>query len=203
MMPRSKRKQKPDGAVAYGVKWHKLSFPKPWKPDEDGEELIGYYLGQTTYDGQFGQYNVVMLAVPTGKGYSQPYTASGSALLRAIDGGQVERGQLVRVTFQGHKDLGDDRYMKRFDVYIGEGGHLDDQTAELLYDRLVNGDYGDGKVPAQEEPMLKKTGLRARTLRQTCPKCGAEPEVLCVNKDGTKAKILHIERARAGSEAEG
>lgn len=138
----AKPRQKNNAAVAYGVTWHKLNFPKPWKPEEPGAELVGYYLGQTHYTGQFGQYRVVLLAVPTGQGYSQPYTISGTAILRAIDGGQVAQGQLLRVTFRGIKNLGDDRHLKQFDVFVGDG-QIDDAVANLLYRRLLEEEYGD------------------------------------------------------------
>ena len=133
-------------SIAYGIKWHKLERPAPWKPTEPGTELVGYYLGQSLRDGQFGQYNVALLSVPSGDGYSRPFTISGTAVISKIDAGVVVIGQLLRVTFQGWKDLGKDRKYKQFDVYVGEG-QLDDQTAALLFKRMEEGDYGDGKIP--------------------------------------------------------
>jgi hypothetical protein len=104
------------------ITWRKLKRPKTWKPENSGEELVGYYLGQTIKDGRWGQYNVVMVAVPNTDGpTTTPYMASGSALIRAIDGGSVEVGMLVRIVYEGLKALDDDREMKLFEVYVGEG----------------------------------------------------------------------------------
>lgn len=119
-------------AVAHGVKWHKLSHPKTWKPTEAGEEIVGYYLGQSVRDGQYSQYVVVLLAVPTGHGFTQPYVVSGTALISAIDAGQVEEGYLIRIVFGGMKDLGNGKNLKLFEVYVGEG-ELDEGIAADLF----------------------------------------------------------------------
>lgn len=131
--------QSRDVAVAYGVRWYKLNRPKTWSPKNPEEEIVGYYLGQSLRDGQFGQYTVVMLAVPTGKGFTQPYTISGTTLISAIDGAQIEEGQLVRIVYQGIKELGDDKRMKLFDVYVGEA-MLDETIAADLFDNLQSKD---------------------------------------------------------------
>lgn len=151
--------QSRDVAVAYGVKWHRLNRPKWWKAAEAGDEIIGYYLGQSLRDGKFGQYTVVMLAVPTGQGFTQPYTISGTALISAIDGAQVEEGSLIRIVYQGIKDLDDDRHMKLFDVYLGEA-MLDEGIAADLFNNL------------QSDPMQQRRCSHCHQTghnRRTCP----------------------------------
>lgn len=76
--------RKGDPSVAYGVKWHKLERPGPWKPTEEGAELVGYYLGQSLRDGIHGQYYIALFAVPSGDSYSKPVTVSGTALLQRL-----------------------------------------------------------------------------------------------------------------------
>jgi hypothetical protein len=152
--------------IAYGVKWRKLERPKTWKPTEAGSDLMGYYLGQSVRDGRFGQYTVALFAVPTGHGFTQPYVVSGTSLISALDGGQVGKGSLVRVTYQGTKPLQDNRTVKLFDVYVGEG-HLDEQTAATMFERIEAGD-----TPTDDEPSTeRKCGIcRAPGHnRSTCP----------------------------------
>jgi hypothetical protein len=122
-------------AVAHGVKWHKLNRPQPWNPTKPGAELVGYYLGQSIRTGVYGEYTIIMLAVPTGHGFTQPYTVSGVALINAIDGGLVEEGYLVRIVYQGVKDLDEERAVKLFDVYVGEG-YLDERIAGELFNSI-------------------------------------------------------------------
>jgi len=140
-------------AVAHGVKWHKLNRPKPWTPSEPDSEIVGYYLGQSVREGRYGQYTTVMLAVPTGHGFTQPYTISGVALINAIDGGQIEEGYLIRVVFRGYKELDDERSVKMFDVYVGEG-YLNERIAAELFTAI-------------ETPEPKAKGRR-------CSVCGKE-----------------------------
>ncbi|MDB4278107.1 hypothetical protein N9917_00605 [Deltaproteobacteria bacterium] len=134
-------------AVAYGIKWHKLERPESWKPTAPGTELIGYYLGQSLRDGQYGQYNVALLTVPSGDGYSRPFTISGTTLISAIDAGQVKDGQLLRITFQGYGESARGHNYKKFDVYVGEG-QLDEWVFALLFKRMETGDYpGEIEIP--------------------------------------------------------
>jgi len=122
---------KPIDAVAHGIRWRKLNRPKRWQPKKPGTELVGHYLGQTLMDGKFGQYSVAMIAVPLGEGFSQPYTVSGTAVITSIDGSGLEEGQLLRLVYQGIKELSNGRKMKMFDVYAGEA-ILDETTALML-----------------------------------------------------------------------
>jgi hypothetical protein len=58
--------------------------------------------------------------------------ASGSSLIRALDGNQVEVGALIRVVFNGMKQLSDDRQMKMFDVFVGEGSITPDRARTYM-----------------------------------------------------------------------
>jgi hypothetical protein len=113
------------------IRWRKLQQPQFWRPSNAGEELAGYYLGRTLKDGAHGQYYVVLVAVP-GEDGTTPYMASGSALIRAIDGGQVEVGSFIKIEFHGWKALSGDRMMKLFDVFVGEGMITPDQARAYL-----------------------------------------------------------------------
>lgn len=106
------------------VKWRKINAPTTWRP-EDGEELIGYYIGRSKREGSFGQYEVVVVAVP----YKGTYMISGTKLIQLMDSGMLVRGDAVRIKFLGRKDIGEDREMKEFELYVGELEHEDDVPA--------------------------------------------------------------------------
>jgi hypothetical protein len=101
------------------ITWKKLERPKTWKPTEAGEEIAGYYMGRTLKDGKFGQYTVILVMVPGSDGTSQAYSVTGTALISALDGSQVQQGAMLRVVFEGMKELGDGKNMKNFDVFVG------------------------------------------------------------------------------------
>lgn len=153
-------------AVAHGVKWHKLNRPRAWVPSEPGAEIVGYYLGQSVREGRYGQYSTVMLAVPTGHGFTQPYTVSGVSLINAIDAGQIEEGYLIRIVFWGYKDLDEDRSVKLFNVYVGEG-HLNERIAAELFVAMQTPDPKP-KTKARHCRICGKEGHNSRT----CPEKG-------------------------------
>lgn len=110
------------------MKWRKINAPTTWKP-QPGEELIGYYGGRTLRDGQFGQYTVVIVAVP----YKGTYMISGTKLIQLFDSAMLARGEAVRVKFLGRKDISTEdekREMKEFELYVGELEAADDMPAE-------------------------------------------------------------------------
>lgn len=106
------------------VKWRKINAPSTWRP-QDGEELIGYYVGRTKRDGSFGPYEVVLVAVP----YKGTYIVSGTKLIQLMDSGMLVRGDAVRIKFLGNKDIGEERTMKDFELYVGELEAADDLPA--------------------------------------------------------------------------
>lgn len=98
------------------VKWRKVSAPKPWNPKESGSELIGYYTGRSKRDGQFGQYEVLTVAVP----YKGVFLVSGTILIQLADAAMLSRGDAVRIVFVERKQLDEERTMKIFELYVGE-----------------------------------------------------------------------------------
>lgn len=102
------------------IKWRKIKAPSVWRPIP-GDELIGRYVGRTTRDGQYGQYEVVAISVP----YRGVYMISGTMIIQLTDSAMLTRGDAVRVVFVGEKDLRSEddtrrRYMKKFELYVGE-----------------------------------------------------------------------------------
>ena len=97
--------------------WQKIQRPKPWKPDEVGDELIGYYGGTSLRDGRFGQYTVALIHVPL----QGTWMVSGTQIIQMIDGAVVPHGHPIKITWKGMKKLGGDRQMKLFEVEIGIG----------------------------------------------------------------------------------
>ena len=104
------------------MKWRKISAPKPWNPKENGTELIGYYAGRTKREGIHGQYEVVTVLVP----YKGAFMVSGTCLIQLADSAMLTRGDAVRIVFVERKQLDEDREMKVFELYVGEGEALSD-----------------------------------------------------------------------------
>jgi hypothetical protein len=98
------------------MKWREISAPKAWNPKEHGAELIGYYTGRTKRDGVYGQYEVVTVLVP----YKGAFMVSGTVLIQLADAAMLSRGDAIRIVFVERKDIGDDRQMKVFKLYVGE-----------------------------------------------------------------------------------
>lgn len=107
------------------VKWRKISSPSTWRPT-DGEELIGYYVGRTQYDGKFGPYEVLLVAVP----YKGTFMISGTKLIQLADSAMLTRGDAVRVVFLGKVEISEKHEMKDFELYVGELPIADDMPVE-------------------------------------------------------------------------
>lgn len=101
------------------MKWREVSAPKLWRP-KDGEELIGYYAGRTTRDGQHGQYEVVTVLVP----YKGAFMVSGTMLIQLADAAMLSRGDAVRIVFVERQAIDDERHMKVFKLFVGESEAL-------------------------------------------------------------------------------
>lgn len=102
------------------MKWRKISAPRIWAPKEDGAELTGYYAGRTKRDGVHGQYEVVTVLVP----YKGAFMISGTMVIQLADAAMLARGDAVRIVYKGRKQLDEDREMKLFELYVGEGEAL-------------------------------------------------------------------------------
>lgn len=110
-----------------GMKWRKISAPTAWRP-KDGDELIGYYLGRTRRDGRFGQYEVVVVAVP----YAGTHMISGTGIIQLADSAMLSRGDAVRIVYLGSQALENGLTVKRFELYVGETPRAEDMPTEEL-----------------------------------------------------------------------
>lgn len=109
------------GAVIDGIrdrfKWRQVVAPRAWLPEVVGQELIGYYGGRTLRQGQFGQYEVVLVHVPL----DGCYMLTGTRLIQLMDAAMAPIGHPVRIVWQGTKPTGRGHEMKMFDVMVAEG----------------------------------------------------------------------------------
>lgn len=101
------------------VEWRKISAPISWRPKK-GEELIGYYIGRTKKNGKFGQYEVLTVLVP----YKGAVMVSGTIIIQLADTALMQPGDAIRIVFLGKKPIGEDREMKMFELYVGDGTAL-------------------------------------------------------------------------------
>jgi len=108
------------------VKWREIKAPTSWRP-EFGDELVGYYMGRTKKNGKFGQYEVVTVLVP----YKGAMMCSGTMLIQLADSAMLSAGDPIRIVYCGMKDLSEDRQMKTFKMFVGDGEALaEDQIPE-------------------------------------------------------------------------
>lgn len=112
------------------IKWKKLSRPRPWRPTEEGQEIVGVYLGYTVRDGQWGIYQVALIAVEQPDGVRVPFTVTGTSLIQILDGACVAFGAYVRIIYKGVRLLGGERHMKLYEVFQGEGMLSKEEIAE-------------------------------------------------------------------------
>ncbi len=98
------------------MKWRKVKRPKSWRPKYDGEELIGYYVGRTLKNGQYGQYEVVTVVTPD----HGTYMVSGTQLIQLADVAMLKYGAAVRIKFIGMKPVGESHTMKEFELYVSD-----------------------------------------------------------------------------------
>jgi len=102
--------------------WKRVEAPRAWRPRMLGEELVGFYGGKTVRNGQFGQYEVVIVHVPA----RGTFTVSGARIVQLLDASGIEPRWPVRVVWRGRVPLeptadGEVREMKQFEVFVAEG----------------------------------------------------------------------------------
>lgn len=107
--------------------WKKVVAPKVWRPKYNGEELIGFYGGRTVRNGQFGQYEVVLIHVPQ----RGAFVVNGVRIIQLIDAALITPGHAVRIVWRGMMDLGDDKKMRSYDVFVAEGKVRPDALPEI------------------------------------------------------------------------
>jgi len=98
-------------------KWRKVQAPKTWRPADVGEEVVGYYGGQTLKEGRYGQYSVALVHVPLG----ESVMLSGTKVIQLIDSSLIKPGHPIRIIWMGMKDLPNGHTMKDFEVHVAEG----------------------------------------------------------------------------------
>lgn len=103
------------------IEWQKVKHTRTWQPTFPGEEIVGFYLGQSQRVGPYGLYKVATFAVMDAEGRHIPLLATGASLIAQIDEGGVQQNEFVRVVFGGTKDLGSGRAVKLFNVYTAVG----------------------------------------------------------------------------------
>lgn len=102
--------------------WKEVHAPKAWYPKMPGTELVGFYGGRTTRSGFHGQYDVIIVHVPT-KG---SFMVSGAKLMQLVDAAMIDIGHPIRIVWEGHQsvgvtDTGEEKRMKLFRVLVAEG----------------------------------------------------------------------------------
>jgi hypothetical protein len=118
------------------VKWRKLAVPRPWRPKIIGTELIGNYIGLALRSGEWGEYNVAIIAVPVPEGGIELFSINGSQIITALDANNVARGSLIRIVYQGVEEISGGREMKALDVSVGTG-RLSEAEIESMAAHLV------------------------------------------------------------------
>lgn len=109
--------------------WKKVEAPKPWKPRVPGEELLGFYAGQSKRQGQFGEYTVVMIAVP-GEGLRM---VSGARIVQLVDAAALTPGEPVRIVWHGNLPLKGDRTYNSYDLFKSDGEALPEDQLPSWY----------------------------------------------------------------------
>lgn len=101
------------------VKWKEVEAPSIWRPKK-GDELVGYFAGRTKRNGKFGEYTVITVLVP----YKGAVMISGTMIVQLADSSMIRLGEPIKIIYLGKKAIGEDREMKTFKMYMGEGEAL-------------------------------------------------------------------------------
>ena len=75
------------------------------------------YAGRTMRKGAWGQYEVVLVLVPS-KG---AYMVSGCQVIQLMDAAMIEVGHPVRITYNGIQETSEERRMKLFELHVADG----------------------------------------------------------------------------------
>jgi hypothetical protein len=101
------------------VKWKEVEAPSTWRPRK-GDELVGWFMGRTKKNGKFGEYTVITVLVP----YKGAVMVSGAKIIQLADTSMIRAGEPIKIVYLGKIDIGEDRQMKTFKMYQGEGESL-------------------------------------------------------------------------------
>ena len=94
--------------------WKRVRALISWTPRAPGDELCGFFGGQTVRTGQYGEYTVVLVHVPD----VGSYTVTGTELVRLVNAARLQDGEPVRIVFRGRERTSSDREIKRFDLLV-------------------------------------------------------------------------------------
>ena len=97
--------------------WRKVVAPKPWYPEVEDAELVGFYGGRTLRSGVNGQYEVVIIHVPI----EGTYMLTGTQLIQLMDASMIQIGHPIRVIWKGTKVTANGYKMKMFEVMVADG----------------------------------------------------------------------------------
>jgi hypothetical protein len=95
------------------VDWTKVTAPQSWAPSA-GDVLLGYYQGRVQKTGQFGDYEVIQVLVPS----DGIYAISGAGILQLAASATLSTGDPVKIVFKGTKDLPNGHTKKLFELFI-------------------------------------------------------------------------------------
>lgn len=94
-------------------KWRKVEGPKLWRP-APGDELMGFFGGTQTAQGQHGEYETVVVYSNDGA-----FSVSGCKALSLIRcAGALGREDRLRFVYRGAVDLDNGNTMKDYELYV-------------------------------------------------------------------------------------
>lgn len=111
---KSRRHQPPPPTVARYL-WRKVEAPQTWRPNP-GDNLIGYYGGHTVSQGPHGQYDVAVVHDFD----LQSWLVSGTALIRLLDAGRCQEGDVIKIVFRGLGRTSAGYNVKLFDLFVDD-----------------------------------------------------------------------------------
>ena len=101
--------------VADGRRWRRVRAPRPWKPRQVGDVLVGTVLARAVRPGSEGSsYGVTTLQTEDGA-----VTISGVVISSLFDAaGELASNVLVRVVYLGEQVSAANRTYKDFELYV-------------------------------------------------------------------------------------
>jgi len=113
----------PEMVVAESRVWVKVRAPRPWKPKQLGDVLVGQLLARTTkVVKDESSYGVVVLQTEQG-----PLTIAGVVISSLFDASGAPIGATVRVVYRGeHVSLAGRKY-RDFDLYLAQDEQVIDE----------------------------------------------------------------------------
>lgn len=115
------------------IAWKKVdpNIALGWKPQKEGEELIGLFLGSEIVQGEDGEFISYHVRIADGRLMG----VSGASLEKVFD--QIPMQTNIRVVYLGMKESKKKRMFKNFDVFVVP------ETTLLENSKLLSGPRGD------------------------------------------------------------